>query len=154
MRKLYFSPQKNNNKTNKQTNKQNDRIISLAWNSVYWLLRSSCFEFFRDRKYGLFWAKRLMEIWYLLIIEKFLFLTFRKWEIRFFSAKNWWKDDNYGLLKSSCFTFFDDGKYGLFISEKNDLKIIFTWSFWAFHDIPGPGKYGFSCSEQTGLVFA
>ena len=24
--------------------------------------------------------------------------------------------------------------------------MIFTWSFWAFHDILGVGKYGFSCS--------
>ena len=24
--------------------------------------------------------------------------------------------------------------------------MIFTWSFWAFHDIPGLGKYAFSCS--------
>ena len=29
-----------------------------------------------------FWAKKLMEIWYLLITEKFLFWSFREWEIR------------------------------------------------------------------------
>ena len=34
-----------------------------------------------------FWAKKLMERWYLLITEKFLFWTFRWWEIRFFSVK-------------------------------------------------------------------
>ena len=63
-----------------------------------------------------FWAKKLMERWYLLITEKFLFWTFRWWEIR------------------------------PFFSQKVDGKMIFTWSFWAFHDIPGLGKYGFSCS--------
>ena len=62
----------------------NDRIFSLAWNIVYWLLKSHCFEFFVGGKYSLFWAKKLMEIWYLLITEKFLFWTFREWEIRSF----------------------------------------------------------------------
>ena len=27
--------------------------------------------------------------------------------------------------------------------------MIFSWSFWTFHDIPGPGKYGFSCSVAS-----
>ena len=29
--------------------------------------------------------------------------------------------------------------------------MIFTWSFWAFHDIPGLRKHGSSCSAM-GLV--
>ena len=62
----------------------NDRIFSLAWNIVYWLLKSHCFEFYRGGKYGLFWAKNLMEMWYLLITEKLLFWTFRVWEIQSF----------------------------------------------------------------------
>ena len=33
---------------------------------IDWLLRSSCFELFCDGKYGLFSAKKLMKIWYLL----------------------------------------------------------------------------------------
>ena len=59
------------------------------------------------------WVKKLVEIWYLLITEKFLFWTFRWWDIR------------------------------SFFSQKVDGKMIFTWSFWAFYDIPGSGKYGF-----------
>ena len=59
----------------------NDRIFSLAWNIVSWLLKSHCFEFFRGGAYGLFWAKKLIEI-YLLITEKFLCWTFWEWEIR------------------------------------------------------------------------
>ena len=51
--------------------------FSVVWNTVffesrswwkddiYWLLRISCFKLFRDGKYGLFSAKRLMERWYL-----------------------------------------------------------------------------------------
>ena len=31
--------------------------------------------------------------------------------------------------------------------QQKDGKMIFTWPFWAFHVIPGLGKYGFSCSE-------
>ena len=97
------------------------------------------------------WAKKLTEIWYLLITGKFLFWTFRWWEIRyFFESRSWWKDDVYWLLRSPCFEFFGDGKYGLFFSQKVDGKMIFTWSFWTFHDIPGLGKYGFSRSDPSG----
>ena len=99
-----------------------------------------------------FRAKKVMEIWYLLITEKFLFWTFQRWEIRsFFQPKSWWKDDIYWLLKSSCFELFDDGKYGIFFSQKVDGNMIFTWSFWAFHDIPALGKYAFSCSASCWI---
>ena len=80
---------------------------------IYQLLESSCFELYGDGKYGLFWAKKLMERWYLLITEKTLFWSFRRWEIQ------------------------------SFLSQKVDGKVIFPWSFWAFNDIPGLGKYGF-----------
>ena len=47
------------------------------------------------------WAKHLTEIWYLLITGKFLFWTFRSWEIRsFFQPKSWWKDDIYMVFLS------------------------------------------------------
>ena len=72
---------------------------------------------------GLFRAKKLMETWYLLITEKFLF----------------W---------GSC---FGDGIYGLIFSQETEGKMIFTWSFWAFHDIPGLRKYGFLYSEMVGV---
>ena len=114
---------------------------------IYWLLKSSCFELFDDGKYGLFlsqevdgkmiftgywkvlvlnfsvmgntvffWVKKLMERWYLLVTDKFLFWTFRWWEIR------------------------------SFFTQKVDGKMIFTWYFSAFYDIPALGKYGFLCS--------
>ena len=87
-------------------------IFSLAWNiifpnkswqkyDIYWLLESSCFELFSDGKYGFFWVKKLMERWYSLVTEKFLFWTSRWWEIRcFFRPKGWWKDDNYVVFLS------------------------------------------------------
>ena len=97
-------------------------------------------------------AKKLTEIWYLLITGKLLFWTFRWWEIRpFFESRSWWKDDMYWLMWSSCFERLGDGKYGLFFSQKVDEKMIFTWSFWAFHDIVGLGKYGFSRSVCAAI---
>ena len=113
---------------------------------VYWSLKSFCFEYFGDGK------------WY------------------FFESKSWWKDYIYRLLKSSCFEPFWNGKYSLFwaemqmerwyllitekvlvlnfsvmrksvfFSQKVRGKMIFSWSFLVFHDIPGLGKYGFSYS--------
>ena len=47
----------------------------------------------------------------------------------FFEPKNWWKDDIYWLLKSSCFELFGDGKDGLFLSQEVDRKMIFT-GYW------------------------
>ena len=88
---------------------------------IYWLLKISSFHQFGNGKYGLFWAKRMMERWYLLITEKFLFWMFRWWEIR------------------------------SFFSQKIDGKVIFPWSFLAFHDIPGLGKYGFSRSDSVKI---
>ena len=69
-----------------------------------------------------FSAKKLMESWYLLIAGKFLFWTFWRWEIR-----------------------------SLF-SQNIDANMIFTWLFWAFHDIPGLGKYGFLCSDIMTIL--
>ena len=54
----------------------------------------------------------------------------RKWETRsFLERKRWLKDDIYWLLKRSCFELFSDGKYGLFLSQEVDGKMIFT-GYW------------------------
>ena len=93
---------------------------------VYWLLKSSCFELFGDGEYSLYGAKKLMERWYLLITEKFLFWTFRRWELRsFFQPKSWWKYDIYWLLKSSSFELFGDGKYILFLLAKKLMERLY-----------------------------
>ena len=68
---------------------------------IYWLLKSSCFDLFGNEKYGIFWAKKLMERWYLLVAEKFLFWTFWWWKMRpIFQLKGWWKDDIYLVFLS------------------------------------------------------
>ena len=89
----------------------------------------------------------LVERWYLLITEKFCFQFFGDGKYSLFLSQEVdGKGGIYWLLKSSCLELFGDGKNNLFFSQKVDGKIVFTWSFWAFHDIPGLGKYGFSCS--------
>ena len=65
-----------------------------------------------------FWVKKLMERWYLLITETFVFWTFQWCEIpSFFESRTWWKYDIYWLLRSSCFELFDDRKYDLFSAK-------------------------------------
>ena len=74
-----------------------------------------------------FSAKKLMERWYLLITEKFLFWSFRWWGIWSFLIQEVdGKDDIYWLRKSSCFELFGGGKYGPFLSQEFDGKMIFT----------------------------
>ena len=45
------------------------------------------FWIFWRGKMWCFWVKKLIEIWYLLITEKFLFWSFREWEIRPFLSQ-------------------------------------------------------------------
>ena len=74
-------------------------------------------NFLRMKNTVCFWAKTVMKRRYLLITEKFFVWTFRWWEMR------------------------------SFFSQKVDGKMIFTWSFWPFYDIPGLEKYGFLRSD-------
>ena len=127
---------------------------------VYWLLKSSCFELSRDGKYGLFWAKKLMERLYLLITGKFLFWTFLKWEIWYFlSLKNsgtmiftdYWKVLVLNFLEMGNAVFFWSGKLiqrwyllGLFELSKifQDLEnIVFCAVNFPTHCPPGNAKY-------------
>ena len=110
---------------------------------------------FRGWKIWSFWGKKLMERLYLLVTEKFLFWTFPLWRNTvIFEAKSKWKDDIYWLVKSSYFWATEKFLFWVFrwweirpfFSQKVHVKVIFTWVFWAFHDTPGLGKYGFSCS--------
>ena len=67
---------------------------------VYWLLKVLVLKFLEMKNTAFFWDKKLMEVWYLLTTEKFLFWTFQRWEIRsFFETKSWWKYDIGWLLK-------------------------------------------------------
>ena len=121
------------------------------WHGIWCLLITKkllFWIFWRWKIWYFFELKRLMEIWCLLITEKFLLWTFRECKTRSFSEpKSWWNDDIYWLLKSSCSERFGDGEIRSFFSQIFDGKLIFTWSFWAFHDIYLLGKYGFQYSE-------
>ena len=91
-------------------------------NTDYWKVLFLTFSEIGNTVFS--WAKKLMEIWYLLITGKFLFWNFRWWEIRsFFESRSWWKDDIYWLLRNSCFERFCDGKYCLFSA----IKLMERW---------------------------
>ena len=98
---------------------KNDRIFSLAWNIVYWLLKSHCFEL-------------------LVGVENTVF----------FEPKSWWKYDIYWLLKSSCFELFGNGKYGLFLRQKLVKRwyywLLTCYCFEFFED----GKYDIFWSKR------
>ena len=94
---------------------------------VYCSLKGSYFQIFGDRKYGLFSSQKVDGKMIVTEYWKVLVLNFSKMGYTvFFGPKNWWKDDIYWLLESSCFELFGDGKYGLFFSEKIDKKMVFT----------------------------
>ena len=119
--------------------------IFLAWNIMF--TDVLVLNFWRW-KMRYFWAKKLMEIWYLQITEKFLFwIVFIFSGMRntaFFEPKSCWKDDIYWLRKSSCFNLLGDEKYGLFSAKKLMerwylLGLFFsfpwysrTWEIWFF----------------------
>ena len=117
---------------------------------IYWLRKSSCFDLFENGKYDLFLSQK--------VDGKMLFTSYWKVLVLNFSAivRSWCKDDIYWLTRSSCFELFGDGKYGFF-SQKVDGKMMYTWSFWAFHDIPGSEKFDFSCNvlalKQNFTIF-
>ena len=84
-----------------------------------------------------FWAKELMGMWYLLITEKVLVLIFSGMgNTVFFSARSWWKDDIYWLLKSSCLELLSDGKCDLFwvnkLMKRWYLLVTEKFLFWTF----------------------
>ena len=82
-------------KKNKKQKKNDEMMSSLGWNIM-----------FTDNLKVLvwyFWAKNLMEIWYLLITEKFLFWSFRQWEIGFFFSQKVDGKMMFGLFELSIF---------------------------------------------------
>ena len=93
---------------------------------IYWLLKSSCFEHLGGGKYGLFLRQK--------VDGKMIFTDY-------------WKVLVLGCWKILVLNFSVMGNTVFLFSQKIDVKIIFTWPFWAFHDILGTGKSGFSCSD-------
>ena len=155
--------------------KKNGKMVFFSMEyDVYWLRESFCFEFFVNRKSVFFVPKSRWkyDYWNVLVLnfsgmentvffcqkvdwniftgyEKFLLWSF--WECKntiLFEPKSWWKDDIHWSLKSPCFDLFGNLKIWSFFSQKGDGKMIFIWSFLVFHDIPGLGKYSFSCGLQ------
>ena len=81
----------------------------------------------------IFLSQKLMEIWYLLITEKFLFCSFRQWEIRpFFKRKNWWKYDIYWLLKRCIYWLLTVFFWVKKLTERWSLLVTEKFLFWTF----------------------
>ena len=80
---------------------------------------------------------------------KVLILNFPEWEIRsFLSPKVGGKmifTDYWEVLVLNC---SEMGNTVLLWAKKLMKGTIFTWSFWAFHDILGLGRYDFLCSVK------
>ena len=80
---------------------------------------------------------------------KVLVLNFPEWEIRsFLSQKVGGKmifTDYWEVLVLNC---SEMGNTVLLWAKKLMKGTIFTWSFWAFHDILGLGRYVFLCSVK------
>ena len=123
-----FSSQKNKKQKTKQS--KNDKMIfSLAWNTMfggYWKVLG--LNFFVDGN-TFFLSLKVDEniiftdYWKVIVLslEKVLVSTLRRWKIP------------------------------PFLSEKIHGKMIFTWSFSIFQDIPGLGKYSSSCNDICSL---
>ena len=78
-------------------------------------------------KNGIFWAIKLMQRWYLLISQKFLFWTFQRWEIQsLFETRGWWKWWYLLITEKFFFELFGGGKYGLLLGQAVDEKMIFA----------------------------
>ena len=112
---------------------------------VYWSLKSSCFEFFGDEKYGIFSGKKLMEIWYLLITEKFLFWPFRWWEIRSFLSQKvdgkiiftgYWEVLvlHFSVMGNTVFFWVKKlmERWYLLVTEKLLFWTFWWWEMWSF----------------------
>ena len=102
-------------------------------------------NYFWNGKYGLIWDKQLMERWYFSGIVNKVFFCGKK------LMERWYLLINEKLLfwdtEKLLFWTFRWCEIRSFFSQNVDTKVVFTWSLWAFHDIPGPGKHGFLCSE-------
>ena len=95
----------------------------------------------------------------LLITKRFCSEFFGDQKCGIFEPKSWWKYDIYWLLKSSRFDLFGNGKYGLFLSQKVDGKMMFAgyrkfliWTFrwWEIRSsFEGDGKYGLLLSQEV-----
>ena len=82
------------------------------------ITESSCFELFGDEKYGLFLSQEVDGKMIFTGYWEVLVLTFRKWEIRSFLSQKLMERQYLLITERSCFELFGDGKYGLFLVKK------------------------------------
>ena len=116
------------------------------------MLRCSCFGLFTNRRGCLFWARKLMERWYILVTEK-LFWTFWRWKMwSFFRARKLMERLYVLITEKFLFGSFSRWEIRSFLSQNVNEKMIFTCCFWASHVILGLKKYGFSCRAEASFL--
>ena len=136
-----------------QVSKNDKMLFSVAWNTMFTDNWKVLVLNFPEMEIRPFLSQNVDGKMIFTAYWKVLVSNFSEMENTvFFEPKRWWKDEIYWSLKSSCFALFEDGKYGLSLSQKVDKKMTFTWSLWAFHGIPGNEKYGFSWSDENDIL--
>ena len=111
-------------------------------------LKSSSFEIFGERKYGLFLSQKVDGKMVFTNYWKVFVLIFSEMENTvFFPAKTLMERLYLQITKKVLFWTSRRCKIWSFLSQKVDGRMMFIWSFKTLHDIPGLGKYGFLCSD-------
>ena len=112
--------------------KNNEVIFSLAWNIIFSDNLKVLVLKFLEMKNMVFLSLKVDGNMIFTDYWKVLVLNFSVMgNTVFFESRSWLKDDIYWLLRSSCFELFGDGKYGLFLSQKVNGKMIFTCFFFS-----------------------
>ena len=86
---------------------------------IYWLLKSSLFNFFGNGKYSLFLRQKIDGKIIFTNYWKVLVLNFSGMgNTVFFEPRSWWKVGIYWLLRGSCFEVFRMGNTAFFPAKK------------------------------------
>ena len=141
MRQLYVSPQK------KQTKKR-DIFFCMEYRLL--VTKEPLFWMFRGQKIRSFLSQKVDGNMMFTDYWKVLVLNFSVMGNKVFFEKKKVNEKMIfiGYWKVLVLNFSVMGN-AVFFNKKVDVKIIFTLSFWTFHDILRSGKYGFSCSDMS-----
>ena len=129
--------------------KNNEVLFSLAWNIIFFGNLKVLVLKFLEMKDMVFLSQKVDGNMIFTDYWKVLVLNFSMMgNTVFFESRSWWKRWYLLITEKFLFWTFWWWKIQSFFQPKSWWMMIFTWYFWAFHDIPGLGKYGFSCSAN------
>ena len=99
-----------------------------------------------------FWAKELIERWYLLITEKYMFWTFPKWNIRSLCNPKSWRKMIFTSYWESIPLNFSVMRNTVIFRSKNWWKDDSYLVFFSFPSYFRIWKYDFSCSVISSYL--